>query len=937
MKLLQKHRAPFARVLVTLAILSGPVSAQTWTGTVSSDWNASANWAGGVPSANSAVNIPGNTPFSPSITGTVLIKDLTIGNWSNPTLLSVDGGQLTIKEDLTLVDNASLVMNSGSIHLDRAKNNASFSMGYNNSSLVLHAGSFTSDLDININDSLYTGSADLTFNGNFTVQSNKYAVNGSGGTWTSQGNFNVYGSLFFQNANLISNGSFDVGSGGVVHAGSGSHHYYGSFNVSNNGTYLGENSSSVIYNSTSAKNSALLSVDNGLLEFRGDVDLFSTATIQVTGTGTVRIVGSGEFKQNGNLLIGDGNLEVTGDAVFTQGGTLDISSGSVDISGNATFSHSGTLNIESGSINIDGGAEFNQSGTVNADSATINISGDLTLGSNGSTFNAGSSTINLSGGTFTNSGTFNADSSTVNLTGSTDQAIVGDVTFYNLNVDTDGSLSANGTITVTNDASVDTSASVAPGVNIEVQGDLDDPSNAISAPLPYVRDAYTTSTTSLIIVFSEALTSASAQSTANYLISPTTSVLSATLQADQRSVEITLGTALTEGVTYRAVLNNIISAATGESISTNHTKYFEYEKTITPPSAGPINFEVDSKGVVDAQLSWSLNGNEGALVVLRRGQPVSEVPINQTPYNAGSTWASGSDLGGGQFVVYAGGDSSVTITGLLPKTTYHATVYGFNGGLLNEALYNTKDSATTSFTTGFTLEASIILQGAYLGDGLMNTQLNAMGSLPLSHPFTNDSIFHHSGSESVTSIPNARVVDWVLVDVRRASNPAEASFDQIIASKALFLLEDGQIVDLNGTDNPTFFTDEDGPFVIVVSHRNHMPVFYGDTLSEPVGGTFAIDFSSDVSAWYETQSSFIEDDGTICAATSGLIVNDNTISNSSDDYSQVWSARNRVGSYEKYDVNLDGVINASDRMQIFNARDRQIMLPESAQMNAQGL
>lgn len=56
------------------------ITAQTWTGATSSDWNTASNWSGGVPGSNSTPTIPGNVPNQPVITTSVTVKDIQIGD-----------------------------------------------------------------------------------------------------------------------------------------------------------------------------------------------------------------------------------------------------------------------------------------------------------------------------------------------------------------------------------------------------------------------------------------------------------------------------------------------------------------------------------------------------------------------------------------------------------------------------------------------------------------------------------------------------------------------------------------------------------------------------------------------------------------------------------------------------------------------------------------
>ena len=83
---------------------------------------------------------------------------------------------------------------------------------------------------------------------------------------------------------------------------------------------------------------------------------------------------------------------------------------------------------------------------------------------------------------------------------------------------------------------------------------------------------------------------------------------------------------------------------------------------------------------------------------------------------------------------------------------------------------------------------------------MLNT-LNSIGFLPSSQPYTT-SPFNYSGSESVPAgffQSHTNIVDWVLIEIR-----TEISSNSTIVRRAGFLLTDGNIVDINGT-NPLEF------------------------------------------------------------------------------------------------------------------------------------
>lgn len=923
----KRSRHIILNFLVLGMMMLGTVTSfgQTWTGNVNSDWTNSGNWSGGVPGSNSTPTIPGNRPNQPVITSSVTVKDIQIGDWNNPVTLTVDGGSLTVKEDVNIVNYGELKMLSGSILLDRTKNNASFSFAYTDAKLTLLGGTFTSDLAIQVNGTMTTGTADIVMNRDLTIASGKVATSGNGGTWTMNQNFIVNGTVDLGSSDLDVYGTLDIGSGGVLNAGSGDINIYGTFDVGSNGTYNGEDATTVIANSISAKNSALITVNDGSIEFQGDVDLFQSATLRVDGSGDVLITGNGEFKQNGNLEIGGGNLNISGDVDFKQGGTLDIDDGSVSISGNATFSQSGTLNVGSGEINITGDANFDQSGTVNADSATINISGNLTLGSNGSVFNAGGSTINLEGGTFTNNGTFNPDSSTVNFSGQSSQTINGDVTFYNVNFETEGTLTTNGDVTVLNDAEIDTSATlnVGSGNTLEVQGNLTDPNEQAVSTGPYVRTITALAPNQIEVDFSEDITTATAGVVGNYSVNQGLTVTAVAQQSDASIIHVTLSGNMTVGTEYSFVFNNLAGVINGQLVSVNHTRRYTYEPATPNPGDGVINFRVVNTQTTSLDLDWNLNGAGGVLIIAKENSMPSFVPTNLSLLEVSSTFGQSTSLTDGSFAVYSGSGTSVTIQGLKPNKNYFFKAYSFNGSGLLSAVYNVTDVRTLTECTAFQLDLKNVLAGAYdETTGKMHSDLAEQNLLPLSQPF-NVAPFNYGGSESVTSLPGDTIVDWILVELRSATVASQAFDTTIVARKACFLLESGRIVSVDGTSLPEFKLNTAHPLVAIVYHRNHLPAMSSDTLQLNGSLVYELDFSSNFSAWFDSNAAQVSGDGKFMSGSRAV---DQGFVPESDDYQEAWNNRNGSG-YSEYDVNLDGEVTAADRAKLYNSQGNTANIP----------
>lgn len=86
-----------------------------------------------------------------------------------------------------------------------------------------------------------------------------------------------------------------------------------------------------------------------------------------------------------------------------------------------------------------------------------------------------------------------------------------------------------------------------------------------------------------------------------------------------------------------------------------------------------------TSGVTTAKLSFSPGNGSHNLVLVKAGGAVDESPADSSSYTASNTFGEGTELGTGNFVVNAGSDTTITISGLTPGTTYHAAVFSYNG------------------------------------------------------------------------------------------------------------------------------------------------------------------------------------------------------------------------------------------------------------------
>jgi hypothetical protein len=137
----------------------------------------------------------------------------------------------------------------------------------------------------------------------------------------------------------------------------------------------------------------------------------------------------------------------------------------------------------------------------------------------------------------------------------------------------------------------------------------------------------------------------------------------------------------------------------------------------------------------------------------------------------------------------------------------------------------------------YTFNVTAYIKGAWNNPtGLMRTVLNAGNLLPLTQPYTGGP-YNYSGTESVASIPNANIVDWVLIEHRKPATglPADAIPATITGRKAGFLLNNGTVVDLDGVTPIAFNIAKQGGAFIVVRHRNHLAIMSNSIASNAAG------------------------------------------------------------------------------------------------------
>lgn len=108
------------------------------------------------------------------------------------------------------------------------------------------------------------------------------------------------------------------------------------------------------------------------------------------------------------------------------------------------------------------------------------------------------------------------------------------------------------------------------------------------------------------------------------------------------------------------------------------------------------------------------------------------------------------------------------------------------GEIMTETFFNGSNVLTQGFQQPFgvriKLDIKVFLEGPFAGSD-MQTKLNNEELIPLNQPY-NIALWNYPGSESVLAIPNNDVVDWILVELRNATDAASATPSTIISQQA---------------------------------------------------------------------------------------------------------------------------------------------------------
>ncbi len=225
-----------------------------------------------------------------------------------------------------------------------------------------------------------------------------------------------------------------------------------------------------------------------------------------------------------------------------------------------------------------------------------------------------------------------------------------------------------------------------------------------------------------------------------------------------------------------------------------------------------------------------------------------------------------------------------------------------NNTVHSGSLYNS-NTGTDSSSTRYSIR--VFLSGPFKTDD-SELSRNLQAHIPSVNPYQDTSTCL-SNTHVNGSVPN-HVVDWVVVELRDPNSPS-----LLLTSTLGFLTYSGSIVGVDGSPWIVLQKQQgvDSAF-IVVRHRNHLAVMSATPISHALGEVHILDLT-DFNNIYTDFSEPAEYSGGVAMMYPGDVLRSGII-NARDRV----LVRNRSGEvgYNDADTNLDGLVNAIDRIAV---------------------
>jgi PKD repeat protein len=204
----------------------------------------------------------------------------------------------------------------------------------------------------------------------------------------------------------------------------------------------------------------------------------------------------------------------------------------------------------------------------------------------------------------------------------------------------------------------------------------------------------------------------------------------------------------------------------------------------------------------------------------------------------------------------------------------------------------------------------ILAEGPFVGVDNMTNTLNVKELIPLSQPY-NHAPWNYTGPETVATVPNINVIDWVLVELRETSGDAsDAVPATMISQQAAFLLTDGSVVGVDGSSMLRFSEEITTNLFVVIHHRNHLSVMSANPVTL-TGNDYIYDFTTGSGQAHGGTNAQKQIASGVWGMIAGDINADGVINMA--DKSPEWEVMAGEAGYHQADVNFDGQVNNMDK------------------------
>lgn len=243
------------------------------------------------------------------------------------------------------------------------------------------------------------------------------------------------------------------------------------------------------------------------------------------------------------------------------------------------------------------------------------------------------------------------------------------------------------------------------------------------------------------------------------------------------------------------------------------------------PTTNASGISTSAVGCTSMTISWTAGNGSDRLVVVRSSAAVAGTPTDQTTYTANSVFGSGDIIAAGEFVVYKGTGTSVTVTGLAPSTTYHVAVFEFNGSPCEENFMVTSvptANETTSACSVCPYITSVLINSCAgsCSEGDNEIIFGNSGDYSFAANSTNINILYGNTNPPTTGYTDNIVSDaGVITDLHTAAGCSGVFIDAVgagtIPANASFMVVHEDICASSALDFSAFCGQ--GPIYVIIS------------------------------------------------------------------------------------------------------------------------